>query len=100
MAKVDYQIINAKENKFKLEGVEYFNIDIECYCSDSPSKKYLRCGDDTCKLKCRYDDFAYIIRAHNYKEADLPGMFIIPVFDRNGYVEDFTLCDPESGEVK
>lgn len=100
MAKVEYQIINVRTSTGSLpDGGKYDNKNIHCYCSDSPAKKFLICGDDTCDLKCRADDFAYIMRSRSYKDSDLPGKLINPVFDRTGHVEDFTLSDPQTGEV-
>lgn len=100
MAKVEYQIINVRiSTGVSSDGSKYDNRNIHCYCSDSPAKKFLVCGDDTCDLKCRSDDFTYILRSRNYKDSDLVGKYINPVFDRSGHVEDFTLTDPESGEV-
>lgn len=92
-----YQIINVKESKGTMEGNSFDNRMILCYSTET--SKYLVCGEYTENLKMKTDDFNYAIRFHNYDLKDLPGKIISPVFDKNGYVTDFTLSDPDSGEV-
>lgn len=95
-----YQIINVKESKGNYNGGDYNNVNILCYCSESASAKYLIAGSDTDTLKMKRDDYNYVMRARNYTNADLEDSFISPVFDKNGYLTDFTLSNPESGETK
>ena len=92
-----YQIINVKESKGTMEGNPFDNRMILCFSSDT--SKYLVCGAYTENLKMRTDDFNYVIRNHEYALGELEGKIISPTFDKNGYVTDFTLSDPESGEV-
>lgn len=90
---IKYEVINVKESKF--DGAD--NVSITCYSSDQG--KYLMCGDNTESLKMRRDDFNFVMRSRGYELDNLKGKQIHPVFERFGYVEDFTLSDPETGEV-
>lgn len=92
-----YQIINVKDSRGEIDGNKFDNKMILCYSSET--SKYLVCGDFTENLKCKADDFNYAIRAHGYDLQQLPGKMIHPVFGRNDYVTDFTLADPDTGEV-
>lgn len=92
-----YQIINVKESKGTMEGNPYDNRMILCYSTET--SKYLVCGDYTENLKMKTDDFNFAVRSHNYVLSDLPGKIITPIFGRNDYITDFTLSDPDSGEV-
>lgn len=92
-----YQIINVKESKGTVEGNQFDNRMILCYSTES--SKYLLCGEFTENLKMKTDDFNYAIRSRGYDLSELPGKIISPVFGRNDYIEDFTLSDPETGEV-
>lgn len=88
-----YQIINIKESKF--DGAD--NVAILCY-SDEPGK-YLLCGDNTESLKMKRDDFNFVMRSHGYDLKNVKGKNLDPKFGRYDYLEDFTLSDPETGEV-
>lgn len=92
-----YQIINVKISSGKYEGVDFDNRIFLCYTSDN--SKYLVCGDNTDTLKMRKDDFIYCMKSKNLQESQLPGNMISPVFDKNGYMIDFTLTNPDTGEV-
>ena len=92
-----YQIINVKESKGNMDGNPFDNRMILCYSSEI--SKYLLCGEYTENLKMKTDDFNYAIRHHEYDLSQLPGKIITPVFGRNDYITDFTLSDPETGEV-
>ncbi len=92
-----YQVINVKESKGNIEGNPFDNRMILCYSTES--SKYLVCGEYTENLKMKTNDFNYAVRHHGYDLSDLPGKIISPVFGRNDYITDFTLSDPESGEV-
>lgn len=93
----NYQIINVKESKGNFEGNNFDNRVFLCYSSDSG--KYVICGENTENLKMKADDFNFVLRSHNYELSVLPGKLIVPVFGRNDYVTDFTLADPDTGEV-
>lgn len=88
-----YEVINLKESNF--DGAE--NVSFSCY-SSAPGK-YLMCGRNTESLKMKRDDYNFVMRSHNYNLDDLPGKIITPSFGRYDYVEDFTLSDPQTGEV-
>lgn len=88
-----YEIINLKESKFD----DADNVAISCYSSDKG--KYLMCGRNTETLKMKRDDFNYSMRSHGYNLDDLPGKILTPSFGRYDRLEDFTLSDPETGEV-
>lgn len=92
-----YIIINVKESKGSIDGNSFDNRMILCYSSES--SKYLVCGLYTENLKMKTDDFNYAIRSHGYDLSQLPDKIITPVFGRNDYITDFTLSDPETGEV-
>ncbi len=92
-----YQIINVKESKGVVDGNPFDNRMILCYSTES--SKYLLCGPYTENLKIKTDDFNYVIRNRGYDLRDLPDKIITPVFGRNDYITDFTLSDPETGEV-
>lgn len=92
-----YQIINVKESKGTMEGNAFDNRMILCYSTET--SKYLVCGEYTENLKMKTDDFNFAVRSHNYDLNQLPGKIITPVFGRNDYITDFTLSDPETGEV-
>lgn len=94
---VKYYIINVKESKGSIDGNSFDNRMILCYSSES--SKYLVCGEYTENLKMKTDDFNYAVRSHGYDLSQLPGKIISPVFGRNDYITDFTLSDPETGEV-
>ena len=88
-----YQVINIKESKFDNAD----NVVILCYSSEPG--KYLLAGSNTETLKMKRDDFNYVMRSHNYDLAKIEGMHISPGIGRFDYLNDFTLSDPESGEV-
>lgn len=92
-----YQIINVKESKGTMEGNAFDNRMILCYSTET--SKYLVCGEYTENLKMKTDDFNFAVRSHNYDLSQLPGNIITPVFGRNDYIIDFTLSDPETGEL-
>lgn len=92
-----YQIINVKESSGTFEGNKFDNRMFMCYTDEQ--SKYLLCGENTCSLKMKADDFVYAMRSHKYNNGDLPDKIISPVFNQNGYMTDFTLSDPETGEV-
>lgn len=92
-----YQIINVKESKGTMEGNAFDNRMILCYSTET--SKYLVCGEYTENLKMKTEDFNFAVRSHNYDLSQLPGKIITPVFGRNDYITDFTLSDPETGEV-
>lgn len=92
-----YQIINVKESKGKVDDNPFDNRMILCYSTGT--SKYLLCGDYTENLKMKTDDFNYVIRNRGYELGGLSGKIITPVFGRNDYITDFTLSDPDTGEV-
>lgn len=92
-----YIIINVKVSSGKFEGVDFDNRIFLCYTNES--SKYLVCGNNTDSLKIRKDDFVYCMKSKNLQENQLPGNVIVPVFDKNGYMIDFTLSKPDTGEV-
>lgn len=92
-----FEIINVKVSKGVMEGNPYDNRMFLCYTDESSN--YLVSGTNTINLKMKVDDYNYAIRFHNYNVNDLEGKIIIPVFNQNGYMTDFTLSDPETGEV-
>lgn len=92
-----YQIINVKESKGTMEGNAFDNRMILCYSTET--SKYLVCGEYTENLKMKTEDFNFAVRSHEYDLSQLPGKIITPVFGRNDYITDFTLSDPETGEV-
>lgn len=89
----NYQIINVKESNFN----DAENVVILCYSDDKA--KYLISGSNTESLKMKKDDFNFAIRSHGYDINKLEGKCISPKFGRFDYLEDFTLSDPETGEV-
>lgn len=94
-----YQIINVKPYSGDLSNGngKFDNEHFLCF-TDAPGK-YLTAGPNTTILKIRRDDFNYALRAHGYSANDLPDKIISPIFDENGYMTDFTLSDPDTGEV-
>lgn len=92
-----YIIINVKVSSGKFEGVDFDNRIFLCYTNDS--SKYLVCGSNTDTLKMRKDSFVYCMKSNKLQESQLPGNVIVPVFDKYGYMTDFTLTNPETGEV-
>lgn len=92
-----FQIINVKESSGTFEGNKYDNRVFLCYTDDS--SKYLISGENTCSLKMKVDDFNYAMRSHKYSNGDLADKVISPQFDQYGNMTDFTLSDPETGEV-
>lgn len=92
-----YQVINLKESKGVYNGLDFDNRVFLCYTSDS--SKFLVCGHNTDSLKIRKDDYNYVMRSHNYQPNSIPGKIITPTFDKNGYMIDFVLSDPDSVEV-
>lgn len=94
-----YQIINVKPYRGDLSngGGQYDNEHFLCYTDET--SKYLTAGPNTDILKIRRADFDYVMRSHNYTASQLPDKVISPVFDKNGYMTDFTLSDPDTGEV-
>ena len=88
-----FQVINVKESKFDNAD----NVSILCYSSEPG--KYLMSGPNTESLKMKREDFNYAMRSHNYDLAKMEGMHINPVFGRYDYITDFTLSDPDTGEV-
>ena len=92
-----YQIINVKASKGTIEGNAFDNRMILCYSSEPG--KYVICGPNTENLKMKTDDFNYAIRSHNYDVNEFEGKIMTPIFGRNDYITDFTLSDPDTGEV-
>lgn len=92
-----YQIINVKESSGMFEGNKFDNRVFACYTDKEC--KYIVAGENTCNLKMRVNDFVYAMRSHNYSANDLPEKILSPVFDEQGYMTDFTLSNPETGEV-
>lgn len=92
-----FQIINVKVSAGVFEGNKYDNRVFLCYTDEA--SKYLVTGSNAVNLKMKVDDFNYAVRFHNYNIADFEGKVLSPVFDQNGYMTDFTLSDPETGEV-
>lgn len=92
-----FQIINVKESAGEMNGHKFDNRVFLCYTDDS--SKYLISGENTVSLKMKVDDFIFAMRSHNYSNGDLPDKVISPTFDQNGYMTDFRLSDPETGEV-
>lgn len=88
-----YKIINVKESHLN----DADNVSI--LCATDEKSKYLIAGDPTASLKMKRDDFNYVIRAHGYSLDSLSGKILVPKFGRYDYLDDFDLCDPESGEV-
>ena len=89
-----YQVINVKESKFDNAD----NVAILCYSSEPG--KFLMGGTNTESLKMKRDDFNYVMRNRNYELGKMEGMQLNPSFGRFDYLTDFTLSDPETGEVK
>ena len=95
-------IISVKESKGEYQGKQYHNFNVYGLDPDTKNSSVVA-GAEVEVMKIKADDFIAILNRNigalndpNIRRvSDIVGLYITPVYNRWGNVEDFTLAIPE-----
>ena len=95
-------VISVKDSQGVYQDKQYHNFNVYGLNSDTTNPKVVA-GGEVEVMKIKADDFVAILNrnigalnAPNIKKVeDIIGLYITPVYNRWGNVEDFTLSIPE-----